>query len=89
MWEELGLEVEVALYCRNLAKAEKPDSTTAIGTLVRQQQEALGLSLPGLARLHWTIDTGLTTQSKVTRADDQDRSGAKARFRTLEGGVAS
>lgn len=55
MWEANRQQMEVALYVRWLVKSEKPDATVAVGTLVRQLQESLGLSLPGLARNRWII----------------------------------
>jgi hypothetical protein len=55
MWETNGQELEVALYVRSVRDAERPRATVASRTLVKQQQEALGLSLPGLLRLRWTI----------------------------------
>jgi hypothetical protein len=54
-WERNGQEVEVALYVRSLVAAEKLDAPTNLRTLVKQQQEALGISLPGLARNRWRI----------------------------------
>lgn len=86
MWERHELEVEVALYVRNLAKVERPKAATGLGTLVKQQQEALGLSLPGLARLRWIIDH---VPQQVNRPDDPDRARAKSRFKTLEGGSSA
>ena len=47
-WERNGQEVEVALYVRSLAAAEKLDAPTNLRTLVTRQQEALGISLPSL-----------------------------------------
>jgi len=55
MWEANGQSTEVALYVRSLKDAERPKASVAARTLVRQQQEALGLSLPGLARNRWII----------------------------------
>lgn len=55
MWDANGQEHEVAMYVRSLKDAEKPRSSVALRTLVRQQQEALGLSLPGLLRNRWII----------------------------------
>ena len=55
MWEANGQQVEVALYVRSLVGAERPKASVALRTLVRQQQEALGLSLPGLLRNRWII----------------------------------
>jgi hypothetical protein len=55
MWERNGQEVEVALYVRSLRVAEQPKAPVNARTLVKQQQEALGVSLPGLLRLRWRI----------------------------------
>lgn len=88
MWERLHLEVEVAMYVRTLTAAEKPSALTNVRTLLKQQQEILGLSIPGLARNRWIIDHGPEAQ-QVTRPDDDDRATAKARFRDIAGGAAS
>lgn len=56
MWEVNGQALEVAMYVRTVRDAEKPKASVAARTLVKQQQEALGLSLPGLARQRWIID---------------------------------
>lgn len=63
-WLVNGLELEVALYVRSLVAAEKPSSPVNLRTLVKQQQEALGISLPGLARNRWRIDTPTTPAPK-------------------------
>ena len=55
MWEANHQEEEVATFVRWFAKAERPDAATNLGTLVKQLQETLGLSLPGLARNRWII----------------------------------
>jgi hypothetical protein len=55
MWERNGQEIEVALYVRSLAEAERDEATVAARTLVRQFHESLGISLPGLARNRWII----------------------------------
>jgi hypothetical protein len=49
VWERNGQELELALYVRSVGAAERVDATAAMRTLVRQQQEALGISVPGLA----------------------------------------
>lgn len=55
MWEANGQAVEVALYVRTLKDAERSKAPVSVRTLVKQQQEALGISLPGLARNRWII----------------------------------
>ena len=54
-WERLGLELEVALYLRAVTIAESADAKAADRTAVRQAQDALGLSIPGMLRNRWRI----------------------------------
>jgi hypothetical protein len=56
MWEAAGQEEEVAIYVRTLGQAEKLDASTASRTLLRQQMEALGISIPGMMRNRWKIE---------------------------------
>ena len=58
-WEQLRINDQVALYVRRLVIAEQPDAPAAAATLVRQLQDSLGLSAPGLRSLRWEIDTVL------------------------------
>jgi hypothetical protein len=55
MWERQGQELEVALYVRSLVTAEAHNAPTNTRTLVKQLQEALGISMPGLLRNRWKI----------------------------------
>lgn len=80
MWERAGQQEEVAVYVRNLV------GKTNQSVLLRQQ-EALGLSQPGLARRRWRIE-GDAVKTSV-RTDDADRSSdIKTRFRKIEGGLS-
>lgn len=69
-WAKHGLEVEVALYVRTLGEAEQPGAAANLRNLVKQLQENLGLSLPGLARYRWKIqgDSTAATASKTPAA---------------------
>ena len=81
-WEELGLELEVALYVRSLSGAERQDAAVNLRTLVKQQQEALGISLPGLARNKWrigTVDAAAVSSRRVSAGT------ARARFKVIDG----
>lgn len=57
-WERNGQELEVAIYVRTIIAAEKHDAAQNMRNLLRQQQEALGISLPGLLRNRWKIAGG-------------------------------
>lgn len=84
MWERLGLEVEVALYVRSLVAAEKAGAPVNARTLVRQQQEALGLSIPGLARNRWRIGAA-SEPAAAARPSSRPSKSARDRFTVLDG----
>jgi hypothetical protein len=86
MWERNGQELEVALYVRSLAAAELLDASVAARTLVRQQQEALGLSLPGLARNRWRIEHVEEPSGQPARPAGRS---VRERFRVVSGDGAA
>lgn len=86
-WEELGLEQEVAMYVRTLAKAERPSGSVSLRTLLMRQMDALGITVAGMGHNHWIIDSTVE-QPEATPASDVDRATAKARFRAIAGGAA-
>lgn len=73
VWERNGQEVEVALYVRSLVVAEEPEASTAARTLVRQQMEALGISIPGLLRNHWRIEAFAPQEEKAATSSARSR----------------
>ena len=83
-WERNGQEVEVALYVRSLVAAERLDAPTNLRTLVKQQQEALGISLPGLARNRWKIGEGAVAASSSRSAPAAAQ--GRNRFKAVQGG---
>ena len=85
MWERNGQELEVALYVRSVVAAEQLDAPTNARTLVRQQQEALGISLPGLARNHWRI----AGDAETVAAKAGPRAPSRGRFTVVPGGKSS
>lgn len=83
MWEANGQFEEVALYVRSLAAAERLKATVASRTLVRQQQEALGLSMPGMLRLRWRIGVAEAPRLRQTGTEGPS---AKDRWKVIDGG---
>jgi hypothetical protein len=55
MWEEMGQSLEVALFVRTLAEAERPDARADIKKMVRGYLDSLGLSVQGMLRHRWKI----------------------------------
>lgn len=83
MWEANGQEVEVALYVRAVRMAEKPGAPTSLRNSVIRQQEALGVSIPGLRRHRWRIVEKTNEPRRRTSG-----SSAKERLKLVQGGGA-
>lgn len=84
MWEQAGQELEVALFVRSLVKAEAHEASTNARTLVRQQMEALGISVPGMQRNRWKIGQIEPVDADVEPDDDDVRN----RLTVVAGGAA-
>lgn len=80
MWEQNGQTEEVAVFVRSLKDAEKPRASVASRTLIRQQMESLGISLPGLARNRWIIDH---EPAQAKRERPAVRSDVRARLKVV------
>jgi len=86
MWEANGQQLEVAMYVRTLRQAESARASVAMRTLLRQQQEALGLSLPGLARNRWIIATTAAPATPAATGTD-GRPSIRERMKVVQGGA--
>lgn len=86
MWKRNGQELEVALYVRSIVAAEKRNAPVTIRNLVRQQQEALGISLPGMARNRWRIEETSTPADAAKAKATPKRKPARERFTVVAGG---
>lgn len=84
MWERFGQVLEVALFVRTFGRAEERDATAALVTLVRQGQEALGLSMPGMLRNRWRIEDVDAPSDEVVDDEDDPRN----RLTVVSSGVA-
>ena len=85
LWEHNGQELEVALFVRRLAEAEERGSSTSLGTLVRQQMDALLLTIPSMnaARIR------ITSDELVAKREDKAevRQSARDRLKAINGGA--
>jgi hypothetical protein len=86
MWDLLGLALEAALYVRAVVVAEGRKATAADRTVVLRSMDGLGLTVGGLAKNGWIIDG--QAEEQVKAADGPNRTSAKSRFKTIEGGAA-
>lgn len=85
-WEKAGQVVEVAIYARRLTEAEKRGATVALGTLVRQLADALGLTIPGMRTHRWKIAADEVAAKRVEVATPAaPRLSARDRFLVVDG----
>jgi hypothetical protein len=73
------------MYVRNLAFCERRDAPTSARTLLGQQMDRLGITLPAMLRLRWIIDAEPATPAP--RTDPGDVVDIRSRMRDA-GGVS-
>lgn len=88
MWERFGLDIEVALYVRQLERFELPRSPIILGTLVRQMADSLGLTTPGLRANRWRIERA-DEQPAATAPVLPMRPSARDRLKAVRGGATA
>ncbi|MFI1021274.1 hypothetical protein [Streptomyces olivaceus] len=54
-WADMGQELEVALFVRTLAEAERADGRVDVKKMVRSYLDSLGLSVAGMNRNRWKV----------------------------------
>jgi hypothetical protein len=84
MWEQLGLEIQVAIYVRTLRDASKAGAAATRTTALLRQIDNLGLSVAGLRANRWVIDEAPRTAAAPVRPAG---SSAKDRLRMISGGA--
>jgi hypothetical protein len=85
VWERNGQELEVAMYVRAVVDAESPRASVASRTLVRQQMDSLGLTVPGLLRNRWRIVDQV--QAPAGQQRTSRRGSARERLKVVKGGA--
>jgi hypothetical protein len=73
MWAEMGQELEVALFCRTLAEAERADARADIKKMVRGYLDSLGLSVSGMLRNRWKIAPAAEVAALEARGEPAPR----------------
>ncbi|MFJ4987907.1 hypothetical protein ACIP9H_29400 [Streptomyces sp. NPDC088732] len=68
MWEEMGQALEVALFARTLAEAERADARVDVKKMVRGYLDSLGLSVAGMNRNRWKIAPAIEEPVEVPSA---------------------
>lgn len=83
-WERLGLVDQVAMYVRRRVAAEVADSPVNLGTLVRQLEDSLGISVPGMHSLRWRIAADEVAERRDAR-EPVKRSSSRDRLKVVTG----
>lgn len=84
-WERNEQALEVAIFVRTFVEAEAPGAAKGKRDLVRQGLEALGLSLPGLARNHWRIGKAGDDDAGPASQPKSKAKAARSRFKVIDG----
>ena len=89
MWEAYGQQVEVAMYVRLMAVVEDPDNkanTSERQKLFRQYLDSLGLSVQGMLRNRWKIESPASSAANPDTESTPRRRSARDRFKVVSGG---
>lgn len=87
-WEDMGQELEVALFVRTLAEAERADARVDVKKMVRGYLDSLGLSVAGMNRNRWKIAPAIEEPTEADAAGQQParRPSARDRLKVVPSG---
>lgn len=85
MWQRLDQRYEVALFARNLARAEQPMASVELQKVVRQYLDSLGLSVAGMLRNRWRLAEPVTAAAQAPKAAAPQLS-ARSRLKVVSSG---
>ncbi|MFI2367292.1 hypothetical protein [Streptomyces sp. NPDC018833] len=87
-WEDMGQELEVALFVRTLAEAERADARVDVKKMVRGYLDSLGLSVAGMNRNRWKIAPALEEPVALV-TEPVRRPSARDRLKVVPSGEGS
>lgn len=88
-WEDMGQELEVALFVRTLAEAERADGRVDVKKMVRGYLDSLGLSVAGMNRNRWKVAPAIEDEAEAapeTAAPPVRRPSARDRLKVVPSG---
>ncbi|MFD7429041.1 hypothetical protein ACFV6Z_18640 [Streptomyces sp. NPDC059818] len=88
VWEDMDQALEVALFVRTLAEAERADARVDVKKMVRSYLDSLGLSVAGMNRNRWKIAPAVeeSAASMASSAAPVRRSSARDRLKVVPSG---
>lgn len=88
LWERNQQSFEVAMHVRCFAEAEERSASTSLRTLVRQQADALLLTLPAMHSARVRISSDELAPKRVVQRREDDRPSVRDRLKAVAGGDA-
>ncbi|WP_231626418.1 hypothetical protein [Streptomyces apocyni] len=85
-WEDMGQELEVALFVRTLAEAERADARVDVKKMIRSYLDSLGLSVAGMNRNRWKIAPAEEPEELAPAAATGRRPGPRDRLKVVPSG---
>lgn len=91
LWEKNGQLHEVAMYVRTFAEAERPNAPANLRTLVKQQGDALLLTIPAMRQARVTIAADEVAERRAERSEPavSTAPSSRRRLRSTGGGTGA
>lgn len=89
MWEELSQQWSVGLVVRLRARAEGRGSSAALLMELRQHEDSLGLTTPGMLRNRWRLGVPQVAAAEAPKATAAAPKSAKSRLALIVDGQRS
>ena len=84
LWDQNGQVYEVAMHVRCFAEAEQPGALTNLRTLVRQQADALLLTMPAMLSARVKIAGDDLKTKRVEAEVESPRQSSRSRLRAVQ-----
>ncbi len=88
MWERLDQRYEVAMFVRQLSRAELPNASVELQKVVRQYLDSLGLSVQGMLRNRWRIVAAVQPTEQPAARTPARRPSSRSRLKVVADGEA-
>ena len=90
LWEQNGQAIEVAIHVRTLAEAETPGAAASRRMLLRQQADALLLTIPAMRAARVRIAVDEVAEKRVeAKAQSAPAPSSRSRLRAVKGTAKS
>lgn len=86
MWDQLGQEMQVALYVRRAIEAEERGASSSLTTVVLRLADNLGISVLGMRQLRWkVVDRAAAPKDSAPARKQTAKTSSKQRLTVVKG----